>query len=28
MRTLGIATHHGIWRFKLEDIAFPATIPL
>ncbi|MGD0969753.1 MAG: hypothetical protein ABR949_15890 [Candidatus Aquilonibacter sp.] len=28
LRAFGIATHHGIWRFKLNDIAFPATISL
>jgi hypothetical protein len=28
LRAFGIATHHGIWRFKLSDIAFPATISL
>jgi hypothetical protein len=28
MRALGISTHHGIWRFRLDDIVFPAEISL
>lgn len=28
MRAFGISTHHGVWRFKLNDIAFPASISL
>jgi hypothetical protein len=28
LRAFGISTHHGIWRFKLNDIAFPANISL
>jgi hypothetical protein len=28
MRAMGISTHHGVWRFKLNDTAFPASISL
>ena len=28
MRAFGIATHHGIWRFTFDDIAFPAMLSL
>ncbi len=28
IRVFGISTHHGIWRFKLNDITFPANISL
>ena len=27
-RAFGISMHHGVWRFKLNDIAFPAAITL
>ncbi len=27
LRFFGISTHHGIWRFKLDDISFPRAIP-
>ena len=27
LRFFGIATHHGIWRFRLDDITFPRSIP-
>lgn len=26
-RTLGISTGHGVWRYRLSDMQFPATIP-
>ncbi len=27
VRTLGIMVSHGVWRYRLEEITFPATIP-
>ena len=26
-RTFGIASHHGVWRFRFLDTAFPASLP-
>jgi len=27
LRAFGIATHHGIWRYRLLDMAFPSDLP-
>jgi hypothetical protein len=27
LRAFGISTHHGIWRYRLLDMAFPASLP-
>ncbi len=27
LRFFGISTHHGIWRFKLDEIGYPRSIP-
>lgn len=27
LRVFGIATHHGIWRYRLLDMQFPNTLP-
>jgi hypothetical protein len=27
VRTLGIRLNHGVWQYRLEDLAFPAAIP-